>query len=78
MTNSQVYWIGDVGRCNGCQRHLNKEKSISDIRTWEGPWGLFCDNCVPAYSIGKTQHYGVGLGQRYEKQADGRWLKVLG
>jgi len=39
---------------------------------------LFCDNCVPAFSIGKTQHYGEGLGQRYERQDDGRFLKTLG
>jgi len=74
----KVFWTGKPGKCDGCGKALIKEKSFSDIKTFNGPWGLFCDNCVPAFSIGKTQHYGEGLGQRYERQDDGRFLKTLG
>lgn len=77
-TPEPVYWVGNVGKCDGCNRDLRKMKAISDIKTYTGQWGLFCDDCVPGHSIGKTQHYGMGLGQRYEIQADNRWLKVTG
>ena len=78
MEKQKVYWVGDVDDCDGCQRPLKDQHSISDIRSNRGSWGLFCDQCVPFWSANPYDHYGLGLGQRYVKQADGRWLKVEG
>lgn len=66
-------WIGPIPRtCNGCQDTI--VKSFSDIKTRTGRWGIFCDDCVPRWSIGREQHYGTGLGQRYEVDPDTGWF----
>lgn len=39
-----------------------------------GPWGNLCAECFR----GNGCRLGTGRGQKYEKQADGRWIKVGG
>lgn len=71
----QVYWKGPPpSACDACRRHL--EKAFYDMRSLHGPWGNFCPRCAfGGPGIGKV---GPGLGQEYEQQPDGRWLKVRG
>lgn len=85
ITNKRkVVWMGDkppILRCDGCGQRITGD-AFSDIKTNRGPWGCFCDDCLPIYSIGKQVHYGTGLGQRYEKTTleDGKveWVKTQG
>lgn len=45
-----------------------------DGRTQQGPWAHMSPEGHAAYGTG----LGLGLGQKYRRQADGRWLKVEG
>jgi hypothetical protein len=40
-----------------------------------GPWAFFTPESWKLYGRGRL---GTGFGQRYQKQADGRWKKVEG
>ena len=46
-----------------------------DGRTKYGPWAIMTPLSWGQHGIGRL---GTGFGQRYEKQADGQWLKVEG
>lgn len=45
-----------------------------DCKTKSGPWGNICHTCYLKHGVG----LGTGRGQKYERQPDGRWLKVAG
>ena len=45
-----------------------------DGKTIMGPWAIMCPHSHAMNGVGLC----TGLGQRYEKQDDGRWLKVEG
>jgi len=70
----RVYWVGDPGaECQLCHRAL--KSAFVDGRTRApGSWANMCLLCHSVYGVG----LGTGRGQLYEKQADGRWLKVEG
>lgn len=71
-------WIGtDPSKmsCDGC--HLLFHNAFSDIATFNGQWGNFCDDCLPSFAVHNPCKYGTGLGQRYEKQGK-HWVKVAG
>lgn len=67
-----TYWTGtlpqndDFGKPYG---HV-----MYDAKTILGPWANMRESSFLKYGIGT----GPGLGQRYELQPDGRWLKTQG
>ena len=68
----KVYWLSAVNNCDICNKPL-VDKMV-DGKTQMGPWALMC---LPCHSKQGGQ-LGLGLGQRYEKQLGGRWLKTAG
>ena len=54
-------------------KHDIRENFI-DGRTTMGPWANMCLLCARVYGVG----IGKGKGQHYQRQEDGRWLKVAG
>jgi hypothetical protein len=73
VTKSNIYWMGEVNRCGICNGKILK--TFVDGRTVRGPWQPMHIRCHALFGVG----LGVGMGQRYEKQADSkRWLKVGG
>lgn len=69
-----VYWCGEVTNCDTCSSRLLT--IMFDGKTTHGPWANMCPSCFRlGPGVGRT---GQGLGQKYEKQADGRWLKTEG
>jgi hypothetical protein len=46
-----------------------------DGKTRMGPWACMTEESWAVYGVGRL---GTGLGQKYERQADGRWLKTEG
>lgn len=70
----QVFWVGVISHCDVCRTPF--DKVFYDAKTVGGPWACMCPSCQTlGPGIGKT---GQGLGQKYEKQEDGRWLKTEG
>lgn len=68
-----TYWIGPAVHCDICKNPF--ERVMYDIKTNSGPWGLLCTPCMKAHTNGQL---GTGMGQRYHKTDDGKWLKVAG
>lgn len=69
-----IFWAGRLSCCDECGQQFGIQ--MYDCAT-AGPgsaWGNLCHSCWTF--AGKP--LGYGKGQRYEKQADGRWLKVAG
>jgi hypothetical protein len=70
-----VEWMSEPPtKCDTCDTPI--DKTFFDAATQYGPWACMCPSC---------QHLGPGLdrvgpgkGQKYEKQADGSWLKTAG
>jgi hypothetical protein len=69
------YWLSPPPRaCDGCDDTITDV--FYDAKTSMGPWGLLCDRCFThGPGLGKL---GTGLGQKYEKQPSGKWLKTGG
>lgn len=74
-----IYWCGEIGPIvDGVQMDDFGKPIIDEFvdgKTRLGPWA----NMSPAsYKVLGIGQLGVGLGQRYKRQTDGRWLKVEG
>ena len=67
-----VYWSGDPGEKDDFQFPIKDE--FIDGKTQMGPWAIMTPATYRIHGCG----LGLGSGQRYKKQADGRWLKVEG
>jgi hypothetical protein len=48
--------------------------SFIDGATIRGPWAIMTLESFKLYGLG----LGLGVGQKYQLQDDGRWLKVAG
>ncbi len=66
-------WVGRVEDCDVCHEYLKDVMYDANIRTF-GMWGNICQRCFDYHRC----RLGTGLGQKYERQSDGRWLKVGG
>jgi hypothetical protein len=69
------YWLSPVGETDDFNSVISDE--IIDGKTVYGPWALMTPKSWAMYS-GTSGRLGLGLGQRYKLQADGKWLKVEG
>lgn len=67
-----TYFTPTPERCDVCGDALRSV--MYDARTTFGPWGNLCSVCFAKVGVG----LGTGLGQRYERQTDGRFLKTDG
>lgn len=70
---SEKYWMGSTPAiCDTCDEPIKKE--FTDGKTRMGPWANMCPGCSAIYGVG----LGLGRGQKYEQQTNGRWLKTGG
>jgi hypothetical protein len=83
-TRPRKIWYGTKPpalQCDGCHKSITGD-AFSDVKTRGGPWGCFCDSCLPRWSIGQKIYYGTGLGQRYERSISPagkvEWVKTQG
>lgn len=65
-----VYWMGRVPPTDDFGDPVSDE--FVDGKTDMGPWALMSPRSFDRHGVG----IGMGSGQRYRKQPDGRWLKV--
>lgn len=68
-----VYWLGNVGGFDDFSQPIDDE--FIDGKTTMGPWAIMNPKSWEKNGVGRL---GQGFGQRYKKQANGRWLKVEG
>lgn len=66
------YWIGEVPMYDDFDLPIGK--TFIDGRTKSGPWAIMQPKSFAKYGVG----LGTGKGQKYEKQPDGKWLKIEG
>ena len=66
------YWTGDPPLKDDFNIPITNE--FVDGMTRRGPWAFMTPSSFRKNGVG----LGPGRGQRYEKQADGKWLKVEG
>lgn len=68
-----VYWMGETDKCQVCQKPL-RTKLVDGRLKASGQWAVLDLGCHRVHGSG----VGVGKGQVYAKQENGRWLKVEG
>lgn len=73
MTEPQKFWTGKVNEVDDFGKPIGSV-FIDGKTTCGGQWGIMSQASHRRHGVG----IGTGLGQVYEKQADGRWLKVRG
>jgi len=77
MSKTVVRWVSPIPTaCDTCGTKLVDEFYDEKTSIGGGRWGCICHQCHtlgPGY--GKL---GMGWGQKYEKQPDGRWVKTEG
>lgn len=67
------FWMGSTPEaCDLCHQPFGNK--MIDGKTRFGPWGNMCPSCYKKYGVG----LGLGRGQEYERQKNGKWLKVAG
>jgi len=78
---AETYWMSPPPtQCDLVGVMAARHDSIADSgefvdgKTRMGPWGCLCMKCHARYGVG----LGLGKGQHYTRQADGRWLKTGG
>lgn len=71
-----AYWLSEVPtHCeSGCGNAI-KGKFYDAPMVRGGPWGCICPTCFLLSSPAKL---GIGLGQEFTKQRDGKWLCTAG
>lgn len=68
-----IYWIGPLS--DSCQLYgIPFGSTMYDANLPGIGWGNFCERAF----IENRGRLGTGFGQKYEKQIDGRWMKVAG
>lgn len=73
VADKKVYWLGNLGPTDN---YGSKYGNIMyDAKTKFGYWANMSEDSWKEFGIGKL---GIGLGQKYEKQDNGRWLKIEG
>jgi hypothetical protein len=81
---TKIYWLGSH-KCDFAEGHapfpcqhalpsVQELEFLVDGKTKMGPWATMCQPCHKSFGIG----LGTGKGQMYERQEDGRFLKVEG
>ena len=73
MVMVKRYWMGHIGSKDDFGDPIVDE--FIDGKTRMGPWANMSPDSWRRFGLGRL---GTGLGQRYQKQADGRWLKTEG
>lgn len=71
----QKFWAGTIAPLDDFQYPIDKEFIDGRCREGGGPWAIMSPESWKRHGCGRL---GTGYGQRYEKQDDGRWLKVEG
>lgn len=77
LTGGEIYWLGPVHDLDDFGNPIHNrfvDGCISRDHGGNGAWAIMVPEAHSAIGTG----LGTGLGQLYEKQEDGRWLRIEG
>lgn len=74
-TKEPQYWLSPLGKADDFGIPYKDEMIDGKTNSRFGAWANMTPESWRVYGVGQL---GTGYGQRYKKQADGRWLKVGG
>lgn len=75
MKHMNTEWVGPVPKqCDICELPLTVQFMDCAVPgpEYRGIWGCLCPQCFSKFNCA----LGLGRGQAYTKQPDGRWLKM--
>jgi len=74
-TKAQIFWSSEVpSNCDTCGTKITDV--FYDAKTYGGPCATMCPSChYLGPGIGKL---GLGIGQEYTRQSNGKYLKTAG
>jgi len=75
-TKTPRYWVGPVGALDDFGVRIEDE--FIDGKTMMGPGSPWAIMAPGSWRLHGSPRLGTGWGQRYKRQADGRWLKIEG
>jgi hypothetical protein len=77
---NKVYWTSPIGGFDDFGHPIND--IVIDGKTKTGPWALMTPESYKenAYhrEVNGDVKFGLGIAQKYQKQSDGKWLKIQG
>lgn len=73
MKKENVYWTAPLGGFDDFGKPITNK--IIDGKTKSGPWAIMSEE---SYKEWGGFGFGVGRGQLYELQPDGKWLQTKG
>ena len=73
MAEKPKYWMGGVPTKDDFNYTIH-EFFVDGKTVMGGRWGIMSPAAHAIYGMGT----GTGRGQMYQKQPDGRWLKIAG
>lgn len=75
LARPAVYWKGPLPvTCDMCGEPFAGRKFVDGATKPKGRWGIMGLGCHRVHGLG----LGTGKGQLYERQDDGRYLKIEG
>jgi len=72
--SKQVYWLSPLGGFDDFGRPY--KKVMYDAKTTQSCWANMTEESWQEH--GAYKDVGLGRGQKYELQSNGKWLKVAG
>ena len=72
VSEAEKYWMGEVPKQDDFNNPI--KDTFVDGKTKMGPWAIMGDYSFKKWGVG----LGMGKGQKYQKQPDGKWLKIEG
>ncbi len=71
--SEKKYWIGLLGPVDDFSSSY--KDIMYDGKTKMGPWANMTEESWKKYGCGRV---GQGYAQKYQRQEDGKWLKIAG
>lgn len=74
---AKTYWLSPLAKEDDFGDTFDKSPGgiMYDAKTKMGPWANMTEKSFKEFGLGRL---GLDLGQKYEMQKDGKWMKIAG